>query len=274
MRWFLYFLVPLLVMSSLFESCGGDDVIVNEIPDGSIRKTKIIAHRGYWRAYGSYENTVTAVKMAAEIGADGIEFDLRRTLDDSVVVNHDAIYAGLKIASTPYLKLSEFKLPNGEVIPTFRDYLHEIRKHPGLILFIELKTADVADPMYEILRKEHVDNPVFFISFSRQACLRMIELSPLNKVALLQSSGEAESCSSLSSSGYKGIAYALGFFKNNMVTIHDGLSNNMFLTAWTVNSPEDYSWLNDQGFSYVISDRPDLLLVESNRDAKYWVEGY
>ena len=259
-----------LLLPPVLSSCGGDDLTIFQIPEGYVRKTKIIAHRGYWRANGSFENSLTAIKMAAEIGADGIEFDLRRTSDDTIVVNHNASYAGLKISSTPYSILAENRLPNGEVLPTLRDYLKEIKKYPGLILFIELKTADVADLLYEILLREHIDNQIFFISFSRQACLRMIELNPYNQVALVQSNGEVESCSLMVSAGYKGLAYSWGFYSENQGVIRDGLVNNMVLSAWTVDSPERYSWLNDQGFSFAISDRPDLLLVESNRDIKYW----
>ena len=261
-----------LLLPLVLSSCGGDDLTLFQIPEGYVRKTKIIAHRGYWRANGSFENSLTAVRMAAEIGADGIEFDLRKTSDDTVVVNHDAVYSGLKIASSPYLELAKNKLPNGEVLPTLRDYLKEIKKYPELILFIELKTADVADFLYEILSKEHIDNQIIFISFSRQACLRMIELSPSNQVALVQSSGEADSCSAMVSAGYKGLAYSWGFYRDNLSIIRDGLDNNMVMSAWTVDSPDVYSWLNEQDFSYAISDRPDLLLVESNRDLKYWRE--
>ena len=135
-----------------------------------------------------------------------------------------------------------------------------------------MKTADVADFLYEILSKEHIDNQIIFISFSRQACLRMIELSPSNQVALVQSSGEADSCSAMVSAGYKGLAYSWGFYRDNIGIIRDGLDNNMVMSAWTVDSPDVYSWLNEQDFSYAISDRPDLLLVESNRDLKYWRE--
>lgn len=50
--------------------------------------TVIIAHRGASRA--ERENTLAAFRRAVEMGADGVELDVRRTCDDRLVVHHDA----------------------------------------------------------------------------------------------------------------------------------------------------------------------------------------
>ena len=50
--------------------------------------TRIIAHRGASRA--EPENTLAAFRRAGEMGADGVELDVRRTADDRLVVHHDA----------------------------------------------------------------------------------------------------------------------------------------------------------------------------------------
>lgn len=50
--------------------------------------TAIIAHRGASRS--ERENTIAAFRRAAELGADGVELDVRRTADDHLVVHHDA----------------------------------------------------------------------------------------------------------------------------------------------------------------------------------------
>ena len=48
----------------------------------------VIAHRGASRA--ERENTVAAFRRAAEMGADAVELDVRRTADGVLVVHHDA----------------------------------------------------------------------------------------------------------------------------------------------------------------------------------------
>ena len=49
--------------------------------------TVIIGHRGALAAEG--DNTLAAFRRAGEMGADGVELDVRRSLDDRLVVHHD-----------------------------------------------------------------------------------------------------------------------------------------------------------------------------------------
>jgi glycerophosphoryl diester phosphodiesterase len=48
----------------------------------------VLAHRGANRL--ARENTVDAFVRARELGADGVELDVRRTADGVLVVHHDA----------------------------------------------------------------------------------------------------------------------------------------------------------------------------------------
>jgi glycerophosphoryl diester phosphodiesterase len=50
--------------------------------------TAVIAHRG--ASAHARENTIEAFELAVELGADGIELDVRRTADGMLVVHHDA----------------------------------------------------------------------------------------------------------------------------------------------------------------------------------------
>lgn len=62
----------------------------------------VSAHRGYWSSYP--ENSLEAYRMAMELGADIIEMDVRLTLDDEMVVFHDAC---LDRITTGYGRLRE-----------------------------------------------------------------------------------------------------------------------------------------------------------------------
>lgn len=59
-------------------------------------ETLIVAHRGAWGAAG--ENTLAAFERAIDIGADMIEFDVRRTGDGQLVVHHDRDRGGLPLS--------------------------------------------------------------------------------------------------------------------------------------------------------------------------------
>jgi len=61
--------------------------------------TCVIAHRGASRA--APENTVAAFRRAAEMGADMVELDVRRSADGRLVVHHDPFLAdGRAVAAT------------------------------------------------------------------------------------------------------------------------------------------------------------------------------
>jgi len=49
---------------------------------------QVLAHRGASQA--ERENTVEAFRLARVLGADGVELDVRRSADDTLVVHHDA----------------------------------------------------------------------------------------------------------------------------------------------------------------------------------------
>ena len=64
----------------------------------------ILAHRGAHEpeTEGVRENTLDAFRAAADLGADGVELDVRRSADGVLVVHHDAaVPGGEVIAGTP-----------------------------------------------------------------------------------------------------------------------------------------------------------------------------
>ena len=48
---------------------------------GAKPATEVVAHRGYWKAEGSAQNSVASLKKAIEIGARGSECDVYITTD-------------------------------------------------------------------------------------------------------------------------------------------------------------------------------------------------
>ena len=58
-----------------------------DFPPGSLLLPLIIAHRG--DVTNAPENTIPAFQKSLELGADGIELDVRLTKDEKLVVFHD-----------------------------------------------------------------------------------------------------------------------------------------------------------------------------------------
>src|SRR5208282_3890957 len=97
--------------------------------------TEIIAHRGSTAL--ARENTVAAFVAARDLGADGVEFDVRRTSDGELVVHHDREIPGLG----PIDQLSSAELP--EWLPSLGQALDACRP---LEVNVEIKHASSSAP--------------------------------------------------------------------------------------------------------------------------------
>jgi len=69
---------------------------------GSLPFPLIIAHRG--DATSAPENTIPAFKKALNLGADGIELDVRLTKDRELVVFHDRVLGRTAAGSRRWLR--------------------------------------------------------------------------------------------------------------------------------------------------------------------------
>ena len=99
--------------------------------------TSIVAHRG--ASAVERENTLAAFERARELGADGVELDVRRTADDRLVVHHDARLADARvIRETPAAELPDH-------IPSLAAALDACA---GMFVNAEIKN-DPADPDFD-----------------------------------------------------------------------------------------------------------------------------
>lgn len=62
-----------------------------------IAQPKVIAHRGYWTAPESAQNSLASFTKADAIGAYGSEIDVWLTADNKLIVNHDRKYKGTDV---------------------------------------------------------------------------------------------------------------------------------------------------------------------------------
>jgi glycerophosphoryl diester phosphodiesterase len=110
---------------------------------------KIIGHRG---ACGlAPENTIASFKKALEHNVDGVEFDLRVTKDNIVIVHHDAELTdpnGEKraVVEHTYAQLKEHK----KDLPTFEEVLDTIGHRATL--YVEVKPGVPTAPIIKIIK--------------------------------------------------------------------------------------------------------------------------
>jgi glycerophosphoryl diester phosphodiesterase len=142
----------------------------------------VIAHRG--GGARAPENTLEAMRLAIADGADGLEFDVRLSMDGEVVVIHDAtvdrttegtgavermtlaqlisLDAGFRFSARPVDRATTIKAR----IPTLEEVL---RSFPGIPLLIEIKAPLAASETRRLIEKHGAEDRCFVDSFSSTA---------------------------------------------------------------------------------------------------------
>lgn len=118
-----------------------------------------IGHRG--AAGHEPENTLRSIRRAMELGAGGVEIDIRLSRDGELVVFHDALLrrtTGVKgvIARKTLPELQQLDAGRGERIPTLREVLDLIAGR--VWLNVELKARGTGTPVVaEVIRAVETD---------------------------------------------------------------------------------------------------------------------
>lgn len=155
----------------------------------------IIAHRTC--PLDCPENSLAGIRKAAELGADGVEIDVRRTLDGKVVLMHDwspGRTTGLPgpVAWYPSFLLRRARLrgEGSERVPALDQALDALPD--GLILAIELKDAGAAPRVLESVRARHLEERVLMWSFREAAVRYFARRAPEIEAALLRNDTDPE----------------------------------------------------------------------------------
>jgi glycerophosphoryl diester phosphodiesterase len=146
-----------------------------------IKKKLIIAHRG---APGfAKENTIESFEKAMALGADMIEFDVRKTQDNVFIVHHDASIQGKPLRELNYGEIDHMARKQGLAIPTVEEVL---RYTKGKVkLDVELKEKSYEREIVELLSKYFKEDQYMITSF-HDASLKIIkDHYPEKKVGLL-----------------------------------------------------------------------------------------
>lgn len=246
-----------LFLGSLMISCASG-------PKPKFHDNIVIAHRGAWKANSHPQNSLASLRQAVAIGAHGSEFDVHITADDSMVVNHDDDFKGMRIEKTPYRELISEDLSNGEKLPTLRDYLEEGLKQGSTKLILEIKKADSQERTLELTRKAvalvkelNAEKWVDYITFDYEAGKLVHQLAPDAEIAYL--TGDVTPAQA-KKDGYTGLDYHFTKYKENPQWIPQAHKLGMTINGWTVNSEEDMKFMIEQGAEFITTNEPELLL--------------
>ena len=231
--------------------------------------TKVIAHRGASYLAG-IDNTIESFQLAIDIGADMVEFDVRSTKDNVLVVIHDSTFADTPISWQTYETLEKEAAERGFHIPTMKEVI--LLCHENKIrMDIEIKEGGFESKVVKMCTK-YLDYSEYTIkSFKEKVVYRIKKLDSNIKTGLLLGSRKIKLWQRLEES------FPLGKIircKCDFVSPNEWLATRGFIFrmkmikmpvyVWTVNKSSRMKKFLRLGVDGIITDKPDAGLFVRN----------
>lgn len=235
------------------------------------RKTRIVAHRGYHPG-NIPENSIASLIEAQKLKVYASELDAYITTDGVVVLYHDttfkgttdhadnASYKGLRPDSCTYEEIRNYKLCNGELLPTLDQYLDQAKKCPEVKVILEIKSHDTAEKnmravkaCYEAVRSKGMQSQVEYISGNYDICKKIVEYDPDAMVQVLGSRSDVEV---YLKDGIRGIDYRYDRLKDDIIKKARELG--MTINVWTLNTADAMMEFIGKGVDLITTDEAEL----------------
>lgn len=230
---------------------------------------KVVSHRGFYKAEGSYENTIHSLAGAQALGVAGVEFDVNMTADDSLIIFHGPkiLKTGLDAQKNRFEEIREVVLPNGHQIPTLREFLAQGKLDPSTTLVMEIKKHGKKEKETQVVEAvlatiKSMDMPISqfqFISFSEWVCREVKRLCPEAYTMYVSSDINEKPVAYYHDLGVNCLSYNLNVMMNHPEFASDALALGMETTLWMSNDPEVIDWAIKHKITYVSTDYPDKI---------------
>ncbi|MEA3375544.1 MAG: glycerophosphodiester phosphodiesterase family protein [Chloroflexota bacterium] len=243
------------------------------MPDGFLTagRTLNIAHRG--ASAVAPENTLAAFEKAAQLGADGIELDVRLCADGVPVVIHDASVdattdgsgrvAGMTLAELKQLDAGSWFGPAfaGERIPTLAETVATVGDQ--LLLNFELKGEGLVDrglvrAVVDLVEHHRLAERVLVSSFNPLALRHVQEIAPQIITGMLYTIRARLALARLvSARPYTAMhPHARTLDEGHMNWIQE---HNHRIHVWTVDDSSEMRRLVEWGVDGIMTNVPDRL---------------
>jgi glycerophosphoryl diester phosphodiesterase len=211
----------------------------------------ILAHRGANRV--ARENTVAAFRAAAEMGADGVEFDVRVTADGVLVVHHDAAVAGLG----PVAELQAASLPDW--VPTLAEALAASEGFELVNVEVKPPGAAPARAVAEALLARPQRPRLLVSSFDLATVDAHRQAAPTLDTGWLtvQLTSPAEAVATVVDRGHVALHAHHLLVTDELITVAH--QRGAQVVTWTVDDPVRAAALGAMGVDVVITNVPDAL---------------
>ncbi|HUX38117.1 MAG TPA: glycerophosphodiester phosphodiesterase [Rectinemataceae bacterium] len=229
-----------------------------------LRKGAIVAHRGA-SALVEFENTLPAFEKAIELGADAMEFDVRRCADGILVSFHDDSVAGKRIAELSFEELQAIAGERGFAVPMVEEIFELARGR--IFLDIELKESGYEKELVDMTRAFLEPEGFVVTSFIDKTISTIKRLDPHIETGLLLGV-ERPRAGILGRvvelfPGFRLRRSGADFVAPHYLLLRFGFLARMRrrgypVYVWTVNDPGQMARLIAAGVHAIITDRPDI----------------
>jgi glycerophosphoryl diester phosphodiesterase len=224
----------------------------------------VLAHRGASRV--APENTIEAFSRARELGADGVELDVRRTADDVLVVHHDPHVDDFGLIAAHSFAALRAARPDA---PTLVEVLAECK---GLLVNVEIKClpwepdADGADrPVVRAVAaalRAHAPDAIVS-SFDLDAVDACRVIAPELATAWLTSGQDVATASAIAAAHghlwlHPDCRATLAEPDAGIQAAHD---HGLRVDVWTVDEPDEIRVLAAAGVDAIVTNAPDVALA-------------
>jgi glycerophosphoryl diester phosphodiesterase len=226
-----------------------------------------LGHRGVRRSLP--ENTVAAFEAAMGAGLDGLEVDVQRTRDGHLVLTHDFDLAGHRVVDADLGTLRAVA-PD---LPTFDQLVAVVRRYPGTLLNVELKTLGWRDrglpaAVAEAIRAAGLADRTIVSSFSPVALARFRLRAPEVRTGYLWVA-RADAPPWLRSPWPAGWLHVDALHPQHPSVTSEAVARwrrrGALVSTWTVNAPDDVARVRAAGVDGIIGDDPRTLLRALDR---------
>lgn len=203
-------------------------------------RTLVLGHRG--APARAPENTLRSYRLAAELGADGIEVDVQRCVDGRLPLIHDDLVdrttnGSGRVALLDWTALSALDAGDGERIPLLEDLLAFAAARPSLFLDLELKMPGVGLDTLDALARARHAGPIALSSFDYDSLVEARRLDAAVELWLL--AGTFEAALLARAQAVAASCLALEVRSIGPAVVDAVARAGLGLVAWTVNEPAD-----------------------------------
>ena len=226
----------------------------------------VTAHRGASRE--APENTLAALRMAQQAGADYAEIDVQHTKDRVIVLLHDADLMRMggdprRLESLTLEELATVDVGSkfdamfaGERPPTLAQAIELVRGKMKLNIELKYNVPDpgLAPAVIEMLREKDFLDQAVITSLDYAALMQVKSIEPRLKTGHIVTASVGDVMRT------EADFLSLNSAKTSIARIRRAHAADKEVHVWTVNDPEAMLRMIESGVDNIITDRPALLV--------------